>query len=380
MNSTQDPHQQHNSLDDILRELEERFGVGENNDKKGDKKKNIKKGLAQFTQNQILGGLTLVLLIVGAAVGVYLGQQNQENRRQAFTPYDTCITGDSVCLGKVDGAYCTDEAAGGRCRLDSRTGNCVCLRISPTPTTVPDCGFCITTPGQLCNGDEIFDPNICPSTPYCQCPGVTPPTKTPTKVPTATFGFPTSIPTATFVPPTSIPTATSRATNTPTRTPTFTPSRTPTFTPSRTPTFTPSRTPSSSPTSIPSITIRPSGTFTNTPTRTPSSSPTSIATATNPPGPTCNGIALSYANGTDPNKPPALNDTVQFTCSPYPVTGYDFQIRVKDPTGGVFRIDPVTSGSAISQPYTITRTGIYAAQCRLCVKNTTNCQAWEPWP
>ncbi|MEO8581518.1 MAG: hypothetical protein ABI425_02945 [Patescibacteria group bacterium] len=105
---------------------------------------------SKMSQNQIIGGLTMLLLTVGVAAGVYLGQISQENRQQAFVPYDTCVSGDSNCIGHGDGFACSSN---GRCALSQLTGSCSCDQTNPIPTGTISLG--------CSSGQEFLNENTC---------------------------------------------------------------------------------------------------------------------------------------------------------------------------------------------------------------------------
>jgi hypothetical protein len=84
---------QDNSLEEVLKELESRFGINqEENNKSSSTKQKKAINFANGITKKTLGGLTLLLLVVGVAAGVYLGQRNQNLQQHAQTPpdYYTC--------------------------------------------------------------------------------------------------------------------------------------------------------------------------------------------------------------------------------------------------------------------------------------------------
>ncbi|MEO8581520.1 MAG: hypothetical protein ABI425_02955 [Patescibacteria group bacterium] len=213
------PPQSNNGLDEILKELEQRFGINtDQSENQSDSKKNSGVNFKRYGKNQIIGGLTLVLLVVGAVAGIYLGQTNQENRQQAFNPYDTCVSGDGNCLGHGDGFACSSN---GRCSLSQLNGSCSCDQTNPIPTSTISLGCSSgqeflneSTCNAICGGGCIqagigyccvgsgSNPTNTPSS-----PGITnTPKPTNTSVPT-TPGAPTNtpVPVSTTQPPASTP-------------------------------------------------------------------------------------------------------------------------------------------------------------------------------
>lgn len=97
-----------------------------------------------LSQNQIITGLTVLLLVVGVATGVYLGQTPQDIRQLAY-PGQTCTNGaGQPCSGRVDGDSCTVPGIGsGTCSANT-AGSCTCV-VGPTPTSstcAPDGSAC----------------------------------------------------------------------------------------------------------------------------------------------------------------------------------------------------------------------------------------------
>jgi hypothetical protein len=71
-------------------------------------------------------------------------------------------------------------------------------------------------------------------------------------------------------------------------------------------------------------------------------------------------------------------DKIHFTCGQV-ATATRYQFRVKMPSGG-FQTVLAASGSAnknISEDFTITESGNFKAQCRICTGTPATCQAWE---
>jgi hypothetical protein len=94
-------------LDEILRELEERFATKTTS--YSEPKKSSKSFFSNLTQTQIVGTLTLILLVIGSAVGIFLSRESQELRQRAQeSPYPECAfnptcsnpdcAGDMTCI------------------------------------------------------------------------------------------------------------------------------------------------------------------------------------------------------------------------------------------------------------------------------------------
>ncbi len=82
-----------------------------------------------------------------------------------------------------------------------------------------------------------------------------------------------------------------------------------------------------------------------------------------PPAPMCLSISMNPST-------PALNSQVIFTCGQVSgVSNYGF--RVIQPNGA---IEELSANGNVSLPYTITQSGAYRAECRLCA--TPNCEDW----
>lgn len=73
---------------------------------------------------------------------------------------------------------------------------------------------------------------------------------------------------------------------------------------------------------------------------------------------------------------PKFGQSVRFTCGTVSTaTRYEFQYKVGNEVG---TINPVTAGSNVTEPFAITKTGNYQAQCRPCTN--AECAAWtEVW-
>jgi hypothetical protein len=259
MNDQNSSHQKNNSLDNILKELEERFGMdGQYEEKSSDTFRPRRSGIKKFSQSQVIGGLTLVLLMVGAAVGVYLGQTNQEIRQQASNAYPNCGPGSAaVCEGAAAGQACQVGGTQGRCLNTETNPTCTCVPNTPAPDPIcssnsgtcsglaansncavsgnPSGGKCVINSAGNCScvpGACIDEFCITGSTVVCQSPMVivadsscvgtgikctcgtsSPSTNTPTRTPTTVP--PTGVP-PTGVPPTGVPPTGVPPTNTPT--------------------------------------------------------------------------------------------------------------------------------------------------------------------
>lgn len=136
-----------------------------------------------------------------------------------------------------------------------------------------------------------------------------------------------------------------------------------TIPPTATPTATPRPTATPTATPRPTVTPRP----TATPTATPRPTVTPISTPTGTP------IAAVCMSITKDIQTPKLGDQVRFTCGTATnATRYEFRWKVNSAISG---LNPISSGSNISEPLTITTAGVYKAQCRPCVGNS--CTEWE---
>lgn len=369
MNDNNSNTPKHSTLEDILRELEERFGVNEPDNTNSPTPQKKSKGInfKRFGQNQIIGGLTLVLLVVGSAVGMFLGQQGQDVRQQASVAYPKCTNTSGVCSGGVDaGSGCIIDGAPGVCTNTESSGTCICQKNVPTPTAspIPAC-LCGTGSDGQCVGKNVNDACTSGGQAFYCSTGANP-------LPDPTGGY---YCTCIQNPSPICPGGGGGATNTPTRPPnTGVPTNTPVNPTSVPPTSTPLN-----PTSVPPTATLPPG-VTPTATRTPTRSPTPTATTT-PPGPTCNSIVMSYA-GTE-QRPPRVGDSVTFTCGTTTIPGVLYQFRILRRINSV--MTPITipnfsniTSSRVSIPFTIDQSGDYGAQCRLCTGTAENtCQLWE---
>lgn len=97
---------------------------------------------------------------------------------------------------------------------------------------------------------------------------------------------------------------------------------------------------------------------------------------TNAPGPMCLRIALNA-----PRTPPQIGDSVNLTCGRVNYPNVSYQFRYRRNAGEWQNVQPATTGSNISQNFTITDWGTFDAQCRLCVGGSANiqgtCQEWQ---
>ena len=154
------------TLDEILQDLEHHFSPSNS-------QKNKKKSVQQkFSQNQIIAGLTFVLVIVGATVGVILGQQSQDIRQQAAPAYPKCTNQGGPCGGeKFDGDACFDsEGFEGICDNDfASDGICTCNWVDVCCKKPGDGGY-IKTTGPSCKHQifgSIADDSFCEAPKKC---------------------------------------------------------------------------------------------------------------------------------------------------------------------------------------------------------------------
>ena len=84
------------------------------------------------------------------------------------------------------------------------------------------------------------------------------------------------------------------------------------------------------------------------------------------PAPVCLAISMSKTN-------PAINDTVTFTCAQVADVA-SYQFRVIQPDGETAELRATGN---VSSAYTITDSGKFRAECRLCPTGSNQCQ---PWP
>lgn len=332
-----------------------------------------------LSQNQIIGGLTVLLLVVGISAGVYLGQTNQDLRQQAAYEGEPC-TGISACYDNFrymcqGGFYVkTDEvcscasdiqcSAGKRCNQGS--GQCEQETSGEPcgPVSVPSClngveggacsangtsGTCRFTVGNTCTCS--LDATICGSQSATTCVG-----EPENSACTTVLGNPgickfetdqgtcNCVPGAATLPPTSTPVPLPTNTSVPT-------------TPGQ-----PTSTPVPLPTNTPLPTSTPGG-----PTNTPTNTPVLL---------TCNNIVMENEATQQENVAPASGDIVKFVCSTViGATRYEFRVRLPNGT----YIDIPVSLAAIneSQEYQIPFAGTFNAACRACA--TPDANSCSPW-
>lgn len=107
----------------------------------------------------------------------------------------------------------------------------------------------------------------------------------------------------------------------------------------------------------------------NVPTSTPGTSTPPQSTPTPPPvGPVCLNITT---NGT-----PTLNSNVTFTCGQ--VNGANhYEFKVFQPDGTTAAVNASATGSNTSTAFTISQSGHYSAECRICTgTDASTCQAY----
>lgn len=89
----------------------------------------------------------------------------------------------------------------------------------------------------------------------------------------------------------------------------------------------------------------------------------------------CLDIAMVDAlTGAELTADPKLNDTVKFSCAN--VTGINhYAFRVIEPGGA---IKTLTATGRVSEPYTISKSGKFFAQCQICTgEDDLSCNAFE---
>lgn len=100
----------------------------------------------------------------------------------------------------------------------------------------------------------------------------------------------------------------------------------------------------------------------------------------NPPvGPICLNVALVDTQGVAVSTP-SLNQQVALSCGQVSgVNRYDFKLIYPDGTASYKEGTASTSPARISTPFSLTQSGKYIAQCRICtsVSGTTQCQDFE---
>lgn len=135
-----------------------------------------------ITQNQIIGILTILLLTVGVATGMYLGSQTQEIRQRASDAYPNCADPSAFefCSGKPVGTQCGDNAS---CTNTEEKDSCICeTNTCENPSEYAPCsgvevgtscgsgGTCTNTPTKkscICEGQKCANPST-----YAPCSGV----------------------------------------------------------------------------------------------------------------------------------------------------------------------------------------------------------------
>jgi len=272
---------------------------------------------AQRTRSLLLGGALLLMLLIGAAVGLYLSRISQDLRQQAAGPaYDEnyeCTIGDpNACGGQPENCHCLggDACTGTECD-DTIKASCEAQGRSYC-TNWQGFGMTCCVPGYVCgSSDGCF-------------PGDTLPTPTPTPTPR------------------------------PTRTPT--PTRIPTPTPSHTPTPTP----------------------THTPTPTLPGGPMCYDIGMYDPN---DGNPIVLSGNDDAGLAPGDTVGFTCSANIALPDGYHYQFRIWGPCGSEYHNEPLqytTSSSNIS--YTIPSTGDFAVQCAVCPDGGTTAECnWESY-
>lgn len=357
----------------------------------------VKKKFPKGTSSFVVGAITVVA-VFAVAVSVQLAQRSQENRQQA-----------SVANGQVLISNSATPAAPGQQMTVTLKANTQGVQIdgiqlgftitpssgqtftsAPTVTIIPTSGMnAIITPIVTAGSNGAYNVIFGVAPPIPNSFSSTTPVDfatvafTTTTAGTVNIQFSTTTSKATVhdspnaddtlmnIQPMSFVIA--AATNTPTNTPIAQATSTVTNTPTRTPTNTPTRTP----------TLVPSNTLTLTPTRTPTTPPGVTASVTTAPtvtqaGGTCNSIMISYANTGAPVISPRKGDSINFTCGV--VNGaFRYEFRLREPgSNNYITLVPISTGSRVSQPYTITQAGDFSGQCRMCTGSAdSTCQAWE---
>lgn len=125
---------------------------------------------------------------------------------------------------------------------------------------------------------------------------------------------------------------------------------------------------------VPSPSVSPTPTPRVTPTPTPRVSPTPPTSL--PPGPMCLSIRLNAQR-----TPPQIGDSVNLTCGRVNYPNVSYQFRYRRNADAWINVNAASTGSNISQNFTITASGTFDAQCRLCIGGTNNiqgtCQEWQ---
>lgn len=381
MNLPNPPHHSDNALEEILKELEDRFSSQPPKDK--DRKKNPGINFSPFTQQQILGGITLVLLLVGAATGFYLGNTDQDTRQRAVvdeiyataTPQSTTVPSQiptsiiqlptdtpdgqiTDCNGKTDwtgfscgigcngkvGDSCGTSSSPAHCDATAILGcglsiSCTCAADPPpdNPCSAKPGAVCVA-PGSACPYAKKAD-GLCTlgaSGPICCIPKIV---ATSTVNPTSTNIPPTSTvpPTATAVVATTVP---------------------------------PTATTKPQSTSVPPRTLTPAG----PPPLTPTNSPTLTPNPTTAIGPVCANVMINTPAYLANNTAPHIGDMISLTCAQISgANGYKFRIRL--PNFDIVEIPASITTAFVSQEFRITKSGGFSAQCTPCIDDV--CAPWE---
>jgi hypothetical protein len=391
-----------------------------------------------LTQNQIISGLTVVLLVVGVVTGVYLGQGGQDVRQQASNAYRDCTAGSALsCEGKASGAGCTfNDGSGDRiglCVNSETNGQCQCLSaticrndgelLGSAPgccsgashqasngqtvcgnTPIPD-GVCypvfpdaendgwycanssnalpapdhMNCSSGLACGNQCIQPGECFNTGNQCCDGSTP------------IFDPTCHSTESRCP---VP-----ATGIPTRAPTSVPTGNPTTVPpnpclNTTEEVTTACGVNGCGSCDQSVTLRGSDGITHcghicrqnpscpgctgvTPPLA-TNTPALTLSPTNTPviGPVCLNVTMNNPATTTAGTPPSIGHVVTLSCSP--VTGATrYEFRVRQPDNTLFEVNPSVSVITTSEAFQISMAGNYAVECRACA--TTDDSSCSPW-
>lgn len=281
----------------------------------------------------VLGLISLLFLVIGGGIGLYLTKVSQDLRQQAdtgsYSNYECNLNDPNACGGKPEQCHCTggDACTGTECD-DSIQASCE-LQGRAYCTNYQGQGTTCCVPGYVCCSD-IYGPGE----DGC-CPGG--------------GGGPTNPPNNPTDPPTTI-------------------------------------TPTNTPTPSPTITITPTPTTTITPTPTP----------TTPVGPQCLDIKMysitngqsdivNLTNNDDANLVPG-ESIVRLVCSstdgPTLPAGYFYAFRIYEPCGSGNHYEPlefVNNEGENGINYTIGFSGDYMVQCAICEVDTagdTVC-GWE---
>lgn len=117
--------------------------------KKDVKRLTSSKTYENLSQNQIIGALTVLLLVVGVVTGMYLGTTGQDIRQEASTVYPNCGPGsDPVCVGGIAGGSCVlNGTSVGKCSNSDTNPDCTCQAQDPCVTAGGTCrapGACLS--------------------------------------------------------------------------------------------------------------------------------------------------------------------------------------------------------------------------------------------